>query len=151
MAIRPQEELIIDRTLSDVNNLRTKGNYNATDLNRVEAWCKYIMELLNEYGYYVFIETKTDWEIGLGKNRMFSEINRIKTNLQKLKDTFYVLQSTPQVPSTTDTSINYMKANDIEKLLYDVDFLISRIAPSYRYSGFLMSGDDLGMPNVQNQ
>lgn len=71
MATRPTEELIIDRTLSDVNNLRTKGNYNATDLNRVEKWCKYLMELLNEYGYYVSIETKTDWEIGLGKIECF--------------------------------------------------------------------------------
>ena len=120
MATRPTEELIIDRTLSDVNNLRTKGNYNATDLNRVEKWCKYLMELLSEYGYYVSIVTKTDWEIGLGKDRMFSEITRIKTNIQKLKDAFYVLPTTPEVPSVTDVSINYIKANNIEKILKDM-------------------------------
>lgn len=82
---------------------------------------------------------------------MFSEINRIKTNIQKLKDAFYTMQNTPEVPSVTDVSINYIKANNIEKILFDIEFLISRITPAFRYSGFLMSGDDLGMPNVENQ
>lgn len=150
MATRPTEELIIDRTLSDVNNLRTKGNYNATDLNRVEKWCKYLMELLSEYGYYVSIVTKTDWEIGLGKDRMFSEITRIKTNIQKLKDAFYVLPTTPEVPSVTDVSINYIKANNIEKILKDMEYLAFQIDKSLRYADFMYAGDDLGMPDTIN-
>lgn len=141
MATRPEEELIIDRTLQDVNQNRTKGNYNASDLNRIETWMEYLKELLNEYGYYVTFITKTDWEIGIGKPNMTSEINRIKTNLQKLKDAYFVMQSTPEVPSTDRLSINYVEANDIEKIMVDIEFLIDKMAESFRYCGTEFCGE----------
>lgn len=141
MATRPIEPLIIDRTLRDVQLLNSKGNYNATDLNRVEEWCQYIADLLNEYGYYVSIVTKTDWTVGLGKPNMTSEINRIKTNIQSLIDAYVVMQSTPEVPSTTRLAINYQEANDIERILVDLEFLINNMAESFIWCGTVYCGE----------
>ncbi len=148
MATRPIEPLITDRKLSDINNKTHKGNYNASDLNRVETWMEYLKELLNEYGYYVEFTTKTDWEISFGYN-MTSNIKRIKENLQNLKDTFYELPSTPDVPSTDRLSINYIEANNIEKIIYDIEYLILKIEPAYRFSNYLYSGEDIGLVDVE--
>ncbi|MCQ2911398.1 MAG: hypothetical protein MJ244_04335 [Clostridia bacterium] len=141
MATRPEEELIIGRILNDVKRNTTKGNYNASDLNRIESWMEYLKELLNEYGYFVTFTTKTDWEIGIGKPNMTSEINRIKTNLQKLKDAYFVMQSTPEVPSTDRLSINYVEANNIEKIMVDIEFLINNMAASFIYCGTVYCGE----------
>ena len=45
------ESLIYDRTLSDITNLTSKGQYNASDLNRVESWTKHLNDKFNELGY----------------------------------------------------------------------------------------------------
>jgi len=45
------ESLIYDRTLSDITNLTRKGQYNASDLNRVESWTNYLNDKFNEMGY----------------------------------------------------------------------------------------------------
>lgn len=150
MAIRPSEPLITDRTYQDIARKTHKGNYNATDLNRIETWMQYLKELLAEYGYYANIQTKTDWEIGLGKDKMFSEINRIKTNLQTLRDVFYVRSTTPDTPSTTRVAINYVEANNIEQIMVDLEFLAGQIEKAFRYADFMYSGDDLGMPDTIN-
>lgn len=73
MATRPTSELVTDRTLRDVQLLNSKGNYNATDLNRVEEWENYLKELLDEYGYHTSFISKTDWVIGLGKIECFQK------------------------------------------------------------------------------
>lgn len=151
MATRPIEELVTDRTARDVQLLNNKGNYNATDLNRVEEWCKYLSDLLKEYGYYNSIVTKTDWEIGLGKQNQTSEINRIKNNLQKLKDAFYEIAGTPEVPSTDRLAINYQEANNMEKIMVDLEIALGKLESAFRYADFLYAGDDTGMPNTINE
>lgn len=140
MATRPIEPLITDRKLSDINNKTHKGNYSASDLNRVETWMEYLKELLSEYGYHTSFVTKTDWEISFGHN-MTTNIKRIKTNLQKLKDTYFVMQSTPDVPSTDRLSINYVEANNIEKIMVDLEFLINNMAESFIYCGTVYCGE----------
>lgn len=142
---RPNQELIYDRTITDVRNNTNKGNYNASDLNRIESWCKYLSEVLNDNGYYTNIETYTDWEIGLGKENMTSHINRIKTNLETLKEKFYTLKSTPTT-DTSKTSINYIDANDMEKILFDIDYLIVKLQENFKYSNTFYSGTDLYLP-----
>ncbi len=140
MATRPIDPLIYDRTLADVRTNTDKGNYNASDLNRIESWMQYLKELLAEYGYYANIQTKTDWVIGLGKPNMTTEINRIKTNLQTLKDVFYVRSTTPEVPSTTRVAINYVEANNIEQIINDIEYLINSMSQYFVYSGVSKSG-----------
>lgn len=45
------ESLIYDRVLSDITNLTSKGKFNASFLNRVESWTKYLNGKFNELGY----------------------------------------------------------------------------------------------------
>ena len=147
MAIRPSEPLIYDRTLSDVNNDTDKGNYNDTDLNRVEAWSRYLADILKQYGYYVDIKTYTDWIIGLGKDKMQSHINRIRKNVKVIRDGFFY--SSPIDFDDEKTSVNYVDANNIEKLLYSIDHSISNMEKSFRYADFLVAGEDLGLIDIQ--
>lgn len=148
MATRPLEELITDRTLADIKNKTAKGNFNASDFNRIEEWERYLADLLNEYGYHINIVTKTDWQVGWGRENMFSNIARIKNNLQALKNEYYAFSTTPNVPSPLDTSINYIKLNNIEKILIDLNYLIEKMSISFRYSGYFISGEDLGLIDV---
>ena len=130
MAIRPQSELVTDRTSQDVQRELTKGHLNVEDLNRIGEWQTYIRDLLNEYGYYVKINPKTDF-VKSDLTNMTTKINKIKNDLQSLKDAYYVLSTTPDVPSTERLAINYVELNNIEKILVDLDFLIHNMAESF--------------------
>lgn len=150
MATRPLQELITDRTQNDVQQNNAKGNYNVSDFDRIQEWQLYIKEILNENGYYVKpLWTHEHWD-KYYLPRM-SDINNIKNNLQILKDAFYDIPNTPAVPSTQENFIDYTRANDIEKILLDIDLLIPKIEMAYRYADFLYAGEDIGMPNTINE
>lgn len=150
MAIRPSEPLIYDRTLSDVTSRRAKGNYNVSDFKRIQDWQIYIKEKLNEMGYYVpALWIHEEWDIDYLPR--LSEINKIKNNLQILKDSFYDIPNTPEVPSQSRNAINFGEANDIEKIMVDMDLLIQKIELAYRYADFLFAGEDIGLPNTINE
>lgn len=117
-----------------------KGCYNISDLNRVESCCRDLSDKLNECGYYNNIVTKTNWE--LGDIVSLEELNRVKNNLQTLKDTYAVLSTTPQVPSTSRTKINYVEANDMEKILSDIEKLIGYMQQNYIYGGVANGGQN---------
>lgn len=117
------DNLIFDRLKTDVENALNnpssaeflKGAYNYTDLNRVETWCKYIQELLNDYGKNIDLEIKTDWNLRDYPTRI--QIDRIRGNIDYLKDLFQELQTeTIEYVNTLD----YEKANVLEKIIYDV-------------------------------
>lgn len=111
--LSPTEEELVRKGL--------RGTYYFKDLNRVESACKDVMNRLKNYGYYVNIETKTDWN----NEDILSieQFNRIKDNLNELKQSYYVLSNTPII-TTGKKTINYRDANDIEKILFDIDYLI---------------------------
>lgn len=138
MATRPSEELITDRTSSDVSQKRTKGNWNTSDLMRIAKWQVYIRDLLNEAGYYVNIQPRMAWNIfDLPRQ---SQVDKIRSDTMKLKEAYYTFISTP----TLETGIDYVvfnEANDIEKILKDIEILIDNMMESYRYCGTLYCGE----------
>lgn len=136
------EELIFDRKQSDLVNDTPKGNYNITDLNRVEMWCRYVADLLTSYAYPVQITTKTDWQMeDMPTN---TEMERIRTNIGKIKEAYYSLTSTPELPSTINP-IDIQKANNIEKILYDIDLLIKNMEASFLFCGTFYAGESEGL------
>lgn len=145
---KPESTLIYDRTIQDVARNLTKGNYNYTDLNRLEEWCSYLAELLKENGYYINITTYTDWNVGIGKEKMQSNMNRIRSNIKAIKDGFFYFSHIDF--DEAKTSVNYIDANKYEKLLANIDTSIANMIEGFRYANFLIAGDDLGMPNVEN-
>ena len=60
---------------------------NADDLNRIEEWTSLLSEMLNLYGYHAEIASGPEW----GKTDILSvsDINRIKTNITKLRDGYF--------------------------------------------------------------
>lgn len=115
-----------------------KGAYNSTDLNRVQEAALYINERLAECGYVAeYVPLKT-WTVNDVPSR--EELEYYLQNVRAIRDVFVTLESTPAAP-TSMTRFNYMKANDIEQILIDIDGLITQMIASYSYSGECFGGE----------
>ena len=149
--------LITDRTSGDLNSLfslrqkimeRTatpeewsewllspQGAYNATDLNRLGEAVQYLADLLHSYGYSVTVSPKTDW--------LITDIPRIAdmtaylSDIQAIKDTFY--GTTPLPDDMDDLSIE--AANNIERLLAEVEQYINQMTAAWFYSNEIYAGE----------
>lgn len=123
------ENLVFDRTQLDILNDTEKGQYTHIDLNRIEAWCVYLAEILNSYSYPVKIETKTNW---LESDYHWSkDLERIRQNINTLKQAYF---SFTQVPENLEY-MTWQKANDIEKILYEIDKILKHMKNNFVYCG----------------
>lgn len=132
------DTLVTDRTQADVDARNEKGTYNASDLNRVGAAMNYVAALLREQGYDPHISPKTDW-----KNEDWVDPAAQAVYLGDLSDLrkqFAMMASTPQVPADME-GLTYTEANDIEKILTDIDRLITNMTAAWFYSGDIYSGE----------
>lgn len=151
--------LVYDRTQQDVDNLRElaskqlgnmtvdeitewlkphKGAYNYTDLNRVEAAVSYLAERLNQYGYGIgLLETKV-WE--MKDVPTLADMTRYLTNVRQIRFAFVTLDTTPAAPIAID-KMTYQTANNIERILHDVDMLLNNMIASMNYSGETYGGE----------
>lgn len=128
--------LIFDRTQLDIDNDTEKGQYTYTDLNRVESWCKYIADVLNNYNYYVSINTRTDWKES--DYHYSKDLERIRTNINRLKEAYF---SFTQIPENLEyMTIN--KANDIERILFEIDKIIGCMENNFIYCGVSNCGQN---------
>ena len=133
------ENLIFDRTQSDLENGTSKGYYNYTDLNRIEEWCEYLANLLTSYSYPVSITVKKNWAMSDLPN--VNDMERIRSNVNAIKTVFHAYTNIPE-------NLEYMtieKANDIEKILSELDFLTKNMISSFRYSNTFNSGESEGL------
>lgn len=124
--------------LAEWNAAALKGSYNATDLNRVGAAIQYVAERINGYGYVVHVSPRTDW--GEEDCPTPSAMSRYLADLAVLRSTFSVLQSTPEVPADME-ALTYTEANNIEKILEDIDYLLTNTVKGWFYSGEVFSGE----------
>lgn len=131
------DKLIYDRTENDVKNKTNKGYHNISDLNRVEEWCGYLADLLNSYNYKINITTKTNWK--LTDTRTVAQLERIRKNIALIRSTYSNIPRDITVPSNL-SPINITKANDIEKILYEIDRTISEMESYFIYSGVSNAG-----------
>lgn len=133
------ENLIFDRTQNDLEQKTPKSYYNYTDLNRVETWCEYLSNLLNSYSYPVYISIKKNWNMSDLPNT--TDMERIRNNVGKIKTAFHAYTDAPE-------NLNYMtieKANAIEKILSEIDFLIKNMISCFRYSNTFNAGESEGL------
>ena len=157
------DTLVTDRTQSDIDYINTlknkimqegigaltlqeytdyfsspKGCYNYTDLNRVGEACNYLYNIFLDYGYcssdYTVLRTDWTYTDTFEKQDMLEYINSVKV----LKALFNATQT---VPSTL-INLNYEQANNIEKLLIQLDDMIDSMNKiflrpniSWSYSG----------------
>lgn len=130
MATKPIEPLITDRTINDVRNKTTRGNYNKEDFNRIQHWQIYLRDLLNEYGYYCNISPHEDW-VTIDPRQ--SDVDKLKSDTKALKDTYYSLHEYDL--HIGRTNIDYITANNIEKILKDIEYLVESMQSYYVHSG----------------
>lgn len=128
-----------DAELAAWNSAALKGSYNATDLNRVGAAMQYVAERINGYGYVVHVSPKTDWMEEDTPTQ--SDMQRYLADLAVLRSKFAMMQTTPTVPEDME-QLTYTEANNIEKILEDIDVLLTRSAQAWLYSGEVFSGED---------
>lgn len=119
------DELITDRTLEDVTNRTAKGSISYVDLNRVETACKELGEIL-----LVDLVTKTDWT--MRDFRKDSDMQRIRGNIQKLRDAYFVKPTTPATPQRIEYQ-TVTEANSIEQILADIHAMyLSSLSGAHR-------------------
>lgn len=132
------DTLVTDRTQADVDARNAKGTYNASDLNRVGAAMNYVADRLRAAGYDPNISPKTDWKDEDWVDPAAQAV--YLGDLAELRKQFAMMASTPQVPADMD-GLTYSGANDIEKILEDIDALLANIAAGWLYSGEIYSGE----------
>jgi hypothetical protein len=130
------DELIYDRTYEDLeiarqyvrdnvpfpnDNLRFSWDYRA--LNRTEQAMEYVDSIFKELGYYKNMKFKTDW---LNDEITREEAQRYLDNLTSLRNFILMPSDSPDVP-TTMNGMTIERANDIEKLIFDINVVIEAL------------------------
>ena len=130
--------LITDRTAEDVAQKTAKGFYNATDLNRVSAAVEYVAGRFQALDYDCPVSVKKDWSES--DTPTASQMETYRQNIAILRRQIAVMQSTPETPETI-RQLNYIRANNIEQILLDLDTLIEKLMKSWYFSGELYAGE----------
>lgn len=143
------DTLITNRTQSDVTRWRTlhdrgwagmtddekaewtsgmRGAYNAADLNRVGEAIEYIADLFGGFGFPIEIEPKTDWDIddipiSQDLETYLSNVVAIRAMMSNIPVYPSGWQSPPDTPETMQ-HLTYEQANDIERILTDINDLL---------------------------
>ena len=119
-------------------NQTDNGFYNASDLNRVGAAVEYIAGRFTALGYACPVTVKKDWLTSDAPTA--SQMEAYRQNIVTLRGQIAVMQSTPNAPASM-AGLNYVKANDIEHILLDLDALIDKLIKSWYFSGELYAGE----------
>ena len=117
-----------------------RGAYNVTDLNRVGSALNYLRDRLADASYIQRSKftAKTDWaasDIPTPK-----ELEDYLQYVSLIRDALAQFATTPAAPTYTG-GLDYQEANAIEKILVDVDQLITNMQSSRYYCGELFCGE----------
>ena len=115
-----------------------KGAYNYEDMNRVESAVIFIANRLSEAGYPIAPEVKPSWSVRDHPTK--ADMDRYFGNISLLRSILPLYPTTPKAP-TTSKKMDYLVANDIEKILSDIDRQISAINQSWYYAGDVYTGE----------
>ena len=109
-----------------------KGAYNATDLNRVTQAMEYIAERLRGYGYSAEISHAKTWS--MADIPTPTEMAGYLADLSVLRGVLSVPPNTPNAPTDME-NLTVQEANDIERILVDVDRALGLMAQSFLRCG----------------
>lgn len=130
--------LVTDRTAADVRAQNGKGTYNASDLNRVGAAVEYIAGRFTDLGYSCTVPVKKDWLMTDLPTQ--GQMETYRQNIAALRGLLAVMPSTPPTPESI-RFLDYVRANNIEQILLDLDALITNITKAWYFSGELFAGE----------
>ena len=115
-----------------------RGAYNASDLNRVGAAVNYVAGRLESCGYRADVSPKTDWS--MEDIPLPGQAERYLSDIATLRGQFQLLHTTPPVPDSMG-GMTHIEANNIEKILEDVDRLLTNSTLAQCYCGELYAGE----------
>jgi len=152
--------LITDRTSADVERWRElhdkgwaamtederaewlgemKGRYTYTDMNRVENAVEELSARLRELGYrHSYPTTKTTWAVGDVPTK--TDMERYFGNVRELRQAITLPLSTPIAPTIGD-KLNYERANNLEKILEDIDMVTTQVPKVWCSAGDIFVGE----------
>jgi hypothetical protein len=123
-----------------------RGCYNISDLNRVENKVAELSAALAASGYPNAVNTR-EW--AAGDILTDTEVLRYLGNISALRAAYYTKDDTPPTPSVEEW-IDYITANDIERILIDIEELIAAKDASAQISGMFYAGTRRMLPLGRN-
>ena len=127
------DPLITDRTAQDVTTRTEKGFYNVSDIQRINSYIEYLSGVLD------LNLTVTDVSLGQALTR--GESDAIRNKLNAILAVWYVASDTPQTPIAVNW--DYVKANNIEKILLALDEFYQSVQIDKLYSGTFRAGSQI--------
>lgn len=127
------DPLIIDRTEQDVATGTKKGFYNVSDIQRINSYIEYLSGVLG------LNLTVTDVFLGQALTR--AQIDDIISNVNSIRAAWYVASDTPHTPIAVNW--DYVKANNIEKILKALDEFYQSTQIDKLYSGTFRAGHQI--------
>ena len=127
------DALITDRTAQDVAMGTQKGFYNVSDIQRINSYIEYLSDVLE------LNLTVTDVSLGQALTR--AQMNAILDNINTIRAVWYVASDTPQTPIAVNW--DYVKANNIEKILKVLDEFYQSVQIDKLYSGTFRAGSQI--------
>ena len=116
-----------------------KGAYSFTDMNRVEGAVAYIAQKLTALGYPFSPTVKINWSMEDIPTK--ADMTRYFGNVASLRTQLPVYTGISTAPSASD-SMDYSKANDLEKVLLEINYRVDMIPESWIYSAEIFSGEE---------
>ena len=127
------DPLITDRTTQDVTTGTKKGFYNVSDIQRINSYIQYLSDVLG------LNLTVTDVSLGQALTR--TQMQSIIDNVNAIRAVWYVASDTPQTPIAVNW--DYVKANNIEKILKVLDEFYQSVQIDKLYSGTFRAGHQI--------
>ena len=128
------------------NGAALHGSYNAGDLNRVGNSIVYLRDRLRNYGYSVNVAPKTDWAITDAPTA--AQLQKYLADVSTIRGAVGELSSLPEVPARIYPSavgksdgLTIEKANDIERMLSQLDSAITKMLSSWWGCGEIGCGE----------
>ena len=117
--------------------------YNVSDLNRVEVACADLYQRFTDYGYLIAAYEPVVDHWTESKTPTAGQLDRDLGNITALRDAITALSTTPETPETM-RFLDYLKANDIERIVLAVEDTLRRLEKTFWYSGEIYSGESGG-------
>lgn len=127
------DPLITDRTSQDVATRTQKGLYNVSDIQRINSYIEYLSDVLGL--------NLTVTGVSLGQALTCAQMDAILSNINAIRAAWYVADDTPQTPIAVNW--DYVKANNIEKILKALDEFYQSTQIDKLYSGTFRAGSQI--------
>lgn len=118
-----------------------KGSYHHSDLNRVGEALNYLHDKLLAAGYITYQNTfiaKTDWTIT--SDITAADLTHYLKCVSNIREAMTQFATTPLAPKDTG-ALDIDEANNIEKILIDVETLINNMLATRFYCNDIFAGE----------